>query len=81
MTSLAVSVYFSRMEMEGYIMPKKHRTVTMRFRECLRCLHEWLPKKIGKPIRCPRCGSPYWDRPRTQENAGGRPEVVSKAGG
>lgn len=33
---------------------------------CHRCGHEWLPRKSSKeePKVCPKCKSPYWDRPR-----------------
>lgn len=32
---------------------------------CLRCDYDWWPRKIGeKPKFCPRCNSPYWDKPR-----------------
>jgi DNA-directed RNA polymerase subunit RPC12/RpoP len=43
---------------------------------CLRCAHEWVPRGIelpeGKkppepkeePRVCPKCKSPYWNRPR-----------------
>lgn len=32
---------------------------------CERCPHHWTQrKKEGKPKRCPKCKSPYWDRPR-----------------
>ena len=31
--------------------------------KCLRCGHEW-PSKQERPLICPRCKSPYWDRPR-----------------
>jgi len=31
--------------------------------KCLRCNWEWFPKK-EEVRRCPKCGSPYWDRPR-----------------
>jgi hypothetical protein len=31
---------------------------------CLRCKHEWYQRTPAKPVRCPKCGSPYWDRPR-----------------
>ena len=30
--------------------------------ECLRCNHIWHPRKEELPIRCPKCGSPYWNR-------------------
>ena len=33
---------------------------------CERCEHEWLPR-LGferDPRVCPKCKSPYWDRPR-----------------
>ena len=32
--------------------------------KCLRCEHEWFPRKQEPPKLCPKCNSPYWDRPR-----------------
>ena len=32
--------------------------------ECLRCGHEWWPRKPEKPVICAKCKSPYWDKPR-----------------
>ena len=31
---------------------------------CLRCCHIWEPRIPARPVRCPRCQSCYWDRPR-----------------
>lgn len=32
---------------------------------CDRCGHEWVPKTEGfVPAVCPKCKSPYWNRPR-----------------
>ena len=31
---------------------------------CLRCSHEWILRKEEPPKFCPKCKSPYWDRPR-----------------
>lgn len=31
---------------------------------CLRCGHGWNPRKPKKPTICPKCKSPYWDKPR-----------------
>lgn len=32
---------------------------------CERCDHEWVPReKDEEPRVCPKCKSPYWDRPR-----------------
>ena len=33
---------------------------------CERCDHEWIPRgdTKGDPRVCPKCKSPYWDRPR-----------------
>jgi hypothetical protein len=31
---------------------------------CERCRHTWVPAGIDKPRVCPKCKSPYWDRPR-----------------
>lgn len=29
---------------------------------CKRCKHKWFPRKEEKPIICPRCKSPYWNK-------------------
>jgi DNA-directed RNA polymerase subunit RPC12/RpoP len=29
---------------------------------CLRCGHEWYPRKPEVPARCPGCGSAIWQR-------------------
>jgi hypothetical protein len=35
---------------------------------CERCAHEWLPRqKDEEPRVCPKCKSPYWNRPRKDE--------------
>ena len=31
---------------------------------CERCEHEWVPREDAPPRVCPKCKSPYWDRPR-----------------
>lgn len=37
---------------------------------CLRCGHEWLPRKVGeRPKVCARCKSVYYDVPRRQPKA------------
>ena len=33
---------------------------------CLRCGHNWLQRFDRLPKNCPRCNSPYWDRPRSK---------------
>lgn len=34
---------------------------------CQRCGHQWVRRRPDQPPRsCPRCHSPYWDRPRTR---------------
>ena len=32
--------------------------------QCLRCGHEWNTRTERKPVQCPRCKSPAWDRNR-----------------
>ena len=31
---------------------------------CTRCGHTWIPRRPEPPKVCPKCKSPYWDRPR-----------------
>ena len=39
--------------------------ITVMGYRCERCAHEWIPKDIERePATCPKCKSPYWDRPR-----------------
>ena len=33
---------------------------------CTRCGHKW-PSEDVKPVRCPKCKSPYWNRLRKAE--------------
>ena len=40
--------------------------ITLKGYRCERCGHVWVPR-LGegeKPTICPKCKSPYWDRPR-----------------
>lgn len=33
--------------------------------QCERCTHQWVPRDPDQPPTvCPKCKSPYWDRPR-----------------
>lgn len=46
--------------------------------KCLRCGNEWQPK-VAKPKVCPRCHSPYWNRPyRTYTDIHGddKPDLI-----
>jgi len=44
-------------------MPRVPITV-MGYR-CERCSHEWIPRDVRRePSVCPKCKSPYWNRPR-----------------
>lgn len=30
--------------------------------KCLRCQHSWISRTDGRPVVCPNCKSPYWDK-------------------
>jgi|ERR1700684_4304277 predicted Zn-ribbon and HTH transcriptional regulator len=37
---------------------------------CERCGHEWVPRESdSEPRVCPRCKSPYWNKPRKSASA------------
>tara|TARA_Y100000310_G_C20607180_1_gene776139 strand:- start:178 stop:333 length:156 start_codon:yes stop_codon:yes gene_type:complete len=40
--------------------------------KCERCSHEWVPRNKSKeePRVCPKCKSPYWNRPRKNKKRG-----------
>lgn len=31
---------------------------------CFRCYHTWKKRRVENPKTCPKCNSPYWNRPR-----------------
>jgi hypothetical protein len=33
---------------------------------CSRCEHAWHPRSQEMPERCPKCNSPYWNKPRVR---------------
>ena len=43
---------------------------------CLRCGHEWIPNRPVEPKVCPKCNSPYWNKPKVKQsgpkNKGGK---------
>jgi predicted Zn-ribbon and HTH transcriptional regulator len=49
--------YRVRFEVEGFM--------------CLRCGYKWVPRifkgKEEEPTICPKCKSPYWNKPRQSE--------------
>jgi len=34
--------------------------------KCYRCGHKWVQREEERPAVCPRCKSPYWDKPKTK---------------
>lgn len=43
------------------------KTITLPVWTCKRCNHEWIGKSQDKPTICPKCKTPYWDRPRKEK--------------
>jgi hypothetical protein len=41
------------------------RPITERIRKCTRCKHQWVIRE-AEPKKCPKCGSPYWNKKRTR---------------
>ena len=40
--------------------------ISMKGYQCSRCNHVWVPReKDVRPIVCPKCKSPYWDRSKS----------------
>lgn len=40
------------------------RTFKLPTLKCLRCGHDWIPRRPQEPKKCPRCASPYWNKPK-----------------
>jgi len=50
--------------------------------KCERCEHTWLPRETteGDPLVCPKCKSPYWNKPRQSGLPSGK-GLKKKSGG
>ena len=35
--------------------------------KCERCGHEWITRSEEAPVVCPKCKSPYWDKPLNKD--------------
>jgi DNA-directed RNA polymerase subunit RPC12/RpoP len=42
-------------------------TITLKGYKCERCGHTWVPVSEERPRVCPKCKSPYWDKPRSAD--------------
>ena len=40
------------------------KEITVKECKCERCRHKWITRSNAIPKVCPKCKSPYWDRPR-----------------
>jgi len=40
--------------------------ITLKGYRCERCGHEWVPRNDENPRVCPKCKSPYWDKPKSK---------------
>jgi predicted RNA-binding Zn-ribbon protein involved in translation (DUF1610 family) len=49
--------------------------------KCLRCGHEWTPRKVGRPAQCPNCKQTQWDRPSKWAEAPEPKRKLAVAGG
>lgn len=38
--------------------------ITVEGFKCERCGHQWVARGKQEPIVCPKCHSPYWNRPK-----------------
>lgn len=54
---------------KGALASGKPDSVVLQQQTCLRCANKWWPRRPKKPLRCPSCKSPYWDRPRKMKPA------------
>jgi predicted Zn-ribbon and HTH transcriptional regulator len=47
--------------------------------KCYRCGHEWIPSNKNQTSKvCPRCKSPYWDRPKINFGKGKKQGLILK---
>ncbi len=67
----------------GIVVGMAKVMLTVEGYRCERCAHEWIPRdKEQEPVICPKCKSPYWNKPRKNaEPASSKPARSAKAKG
>lgn len=57
---------FNKILFQRYRKAMARVPITVMGFRCERCRHEWIPRRENdkEPRVCPKCKSPYWDRPR-----------------
>jgi len=35
--------------------------------QCERCEHKWIARSKKEPVVCPKCHSPYWNKPKKEK--------------
>ena len=53
--------------------------ITLKGYVCERCGHQWVPREEERPTVCPKCKSPYWDKPRITKGMAKRFEKIDRA--
>ena len=43
--------------------------ITLKGYQCERCNHTWVPRDEATPLVCPKCKSPYWNKPRQSKKS------------
>jgi DNA-directed RNA polymerase subunit RPC12/RpoP len=51
------------------LLSGRERPGSLNQQRCYRCGKVWWPRQPRKPVRCPGCKSPYWDKPRRLRQA------------
>ena len=46
------------------------RNIQLPVLACQHCGHEWIPRIASLSRRCPKCKTPFWNRPRRRGNEG-----------
>lgn len=41
--------------------------ITLDGYQCERCSWKWVPRNKKTPVVCPKCKSPYWNKPRKKK--------------
>jgi predicted Zn-ribbon and HTH transcriptional regulator len=50
--------------LEALLMAVKEKVIMLFTFVCNRCGHKWNPRAPKEPKVCPKCKSPYWNKPR-----------------
>ena len=68
LNTVKLNPYLTGIYLRYIVRPMAKQKISVYRYTCERCEHEWIPRDTdNEPRVCPKCKSPYWNKPRQKK--------------